>query len=51
MIRTYRQSLDPNVIQDAIGWFQSRVGEDAFDRMMLSFVEQFPGTDIHRGER
>ena len=50
MIRTYRESLDPNVIQEAIGWFQSRLGEDAFHRMMLSFVEQFPGTDIHRGE-
>jgi glycosidase len=49
MVRAYRESLDPKVIPEAIGWFQAQVGEDAFRRMMLSFVEQFPGTDIHRG--
>ncbi|MGH9615885.1 MAG: alpha-amylase family glycosyl hydrolase, partial [Acidobacteriaceae bacterium] len=50
MVRAYRDSVDPRVLQEAIGWFQSRLGESAFTKMVLSFVEQFPGIDIYRGK-
>ena len=46
----YREHIDPQVITDALTWFQSRVGAPRFERLLLAFVEKFPGTSVYRGE-
>jgi glycosidase len=50
LLAHYREKFDRNVISDAIAWFASQVGEDAVERMLLTFVEYFPGSTVIRGE-
>ncbi len=46
----YREQYDARVLSDALQWFGSQVGTDQLDKMLLTFVEQFPGSTIIRGE-
>src|SRR5215469_10449768 len=48
LLQRYRQELDPAVMTDALGWFAERVGSRELDQMLLSFVEQFPGSSVYR---
>jgi hypothetical protein len=34
----------------ALDWFSAQVGAEALDKMLLTFVEQFPGISVMRGE-
>jgi glycosidase len=45
----YRQQFDPEVMTGALDWFAAQVGAEALDTMLLTFVEQFPGTSVLRG--
>jgi glycosidase len=47
----YRETVDPQVIADALKWFQERVGATGLEKLLLAFVEKFPGTSVHRGEQ
>ncbi len=47
----YRETVDAAVMRDALQWFQGRMGGEALDRLLLRFVEQFPGTPVFRGEQ
>ena len=47
----YRETLDPKVMIDALSWFAGDIGPEALDKMLLTFVEQFPGTSVYRGEQ
>ena len=49
-IARYRQTLDPVVMTAALDWFGSKVGRQELDRLLLTFVEQFPGSAVMRGE-
>ncbi|MGO4212137.1 hypothetical protein AB4043_15075 [Terriglobus sp. YAF25] len=49
LLERYRQEFDPAAITDALTWFAGHIGSDALDRMLLSFVEQFPGSSVYRG--
>jgi glycosidase len=46
----YRESLDPGVMTTALDWFSSQVGEEELDKLLLTFVEHFPGSTVMRGE-
>ncbi len=50
LIEHYRRTLAPQVLADALRWFGERLGAERFDRLLLQFVEQFPGTAVFRGE-
>ncbi len=50
LMARYRQQLDPEVMTSALDWFGARVGSDNVDKMLLAFVEQFPGQSVIRGE-
>jgi glycosidase len=50
VLARYRQTLDPAVMTSALEWFGSQVGEQALDKLLLTFVEHFPGASIIRGE-
>jgi glycosidase len=47
----YRQQFDPNVMLDALSYFSQQVGPQELDKMLLAFVQQFPGVSIYRGEQ
>ena len=46
----YRETIDPQVITEALAWFKVRIGESGLERLLLAFVEKFPGTSVYRGE-
>lgn len=50
LVALYRSNRDPQVTQDALSWFSQRVGEDNVERLLRTFVEEFPNTAIYRGE-
>jgi glycosidase len=48
LMARYRQQLDPEVMTAALDWFGAQVGSDNVDKMLLAFVEQFPGLSVMR---
>jgi glycosidase len=50
LMARYREQFDPQVITAALDWFGAQVGTDNLDKMLLAFVEQFPGQSVMRGE-
>jgi glycosidase len=50
LIARYREQFDPQVMTRALDWFGAQVGPDNLDKMLLAFVEQFPGQSVMRGE-
>jgi hypothetical protein len=51
LVAQYRRSRDPQVTQAALDWFATQVGEDKVDKLLRTFVEQFPNVAIYRGEQ
>ena len=49
LMARYRQDFDPEVMTSALDWFAEQVTPEALDRMLLAFVEQFPGSTVIRG--
>jgi len=49
LMARYRQQFDPEVMTSALDWFGAQVGTDNVDKMLLAFVEQFPGQSVIRG--
>jgi glycosidase len=50
LMARYREQFDPEVMTAALDWFGARVGSKALDTMLLTFVEQFPGTSVIEGK-
>jgi glycosidase len=50
LLQHYRKSVAPQAIPEALQWFSSRVGLERFDRLLLRFVQEFPGSAVYRGE-
>ncbi len=46
----YRKNLDPQVMTRALAWFEERIGPEQVERMLLSFVDEFPNVAVFRGE-
>ncbi|HEY2859964.1 MAG TPA: alpha-amylase family glycosyl hydrolase, partial [Terracidiphilus sp.] len=50
LLRRYREQYDKEVISGALSYFGSQVGAEQFDKLLLTFVEHFPGSSVMRGE-
>ena len=50
VLQRYREQYDSHVISDALRHFGGQVGEEQFDKLLLTFVEHFPGSTVIRGE-
>ena len=50
LMARYREQFDPQVLQSALDWFGAQVGSDHLDTLLLTFVEQFPGSTVIRGD-
>lgn len=49
LMARYRQQFDSEVMTAALDWFSAQVGSGNLDKMLLTFVEQFPGQSVMRG--
>ena len=49
LMARYREQFDPEVMTSALDWFSAQVGVEALDRMLLTFVEHFPGASVIQG--
>ena len=49
LMARYREQFDPQVMTAALDWFGAQVGADNLDKMLLTFVDQFPGQSVMRG--
>jgi len=49
LMARYREQFDPGVMTSALEWFSSQVGSEELDKLLLTFVEQFPGSSVIRG--
>ncbi len=50
LIARYREQFDPTVMTSALDFFSDQVGAEALDKMLLTFVENFPGASVIRGQ-
>jgi glycosidase len=50
LMERYRKQLDPEVMTAALDWFAAQVGSRELDTLLLTFVEQFPGSTVMRGK-
>ena len=51
LMARYREQFDPEVMTSALDWFAGRVGTNELDKLLLTFVETFPGQSVMRGDR
>ena len=50
LMAQYRQQFDPEVMTAGLNWFSSRFGEKQLDTLLKTFVEEFPGLSVMRGQ-
>jgi len=50
LMARYREQFDPQVMTSALDWFSAQVGADSLQKMLLTFVEQFPVLSVMRGQ-
>ena len=50
LIARYRHDIDPAVMSEAVRWFSGQLTPAEIERLLLAFVEQFPGISVYRGE-
>ncbi|MGD0903325.1 MAG: alpha-amylase family glycosyl hydrolase [Terracidiphilus sp.] len=50
LIARYRERFDPDAMTAALGWFSERVGAKKLNKLLLTFVEQFPGIRVASGQ-
>src|SRR6202453_5118788 len=51
LMARYREQFDPQVITAALDWFGGQVGADNLEKMLLTFVEHFPGSSVLQGNQ
>ena len=48
IVARYRAERDPGAMEDALRWFEERLGRASVDQVLLAFAEEFPVVDVHR---
>ncbi|MGD0548463.1 MAG: alpha-amylase family glycosyl hydrolase, partial [Terracidiphilus sp.] len=51
LMARYREKFDPAVMTSALDWFSGVVGAEPLGRLLLTFVEEFPGISVMRGHK
>jgi glycosidase len=46
----YRKHVDPQVLADALSWFSGKIAPANLERLLLTFVEQFPNVNVYQGK-
>src|SRR6266849_5332700 len=50
LLARFREQRDPQVIIDALRWFEDRLGRDKLQNTLLAFATTFPVTAVYRGQ-
>jgi glycosidase len=50
LMARYREQFDPEVMTAGLDWFAAKVGEKQLDVLLRTFVEEFPGQSVMRGQ-
>src|SRR5688500_821747 len=51
VLALYRERRDPRAMLDALGWFEARLGADAFNATLAAFADHFPTVAVYRGKQ
>jgi hypothetical protein len=51
MIARYRETLDPEVLPQALKWFQAKGNQEQVDKLLLEFTNEFPTVSVYRGKQ
>ena len=51
VIARYREQFDSSAMADALAFFGAQTSPEALDKLLLTFVEHFPGSRVMRGEQ
>ncbi|HEX4652172.1 MAG TPA: alpha-amylase, partial [Granulicella sp.] len=50
LVAQYRKQTDPAVLSEAVRWFAQQFDAKQLDRMLLTFTEEYPNSEIFRGK-
>ncbi len=51
LIASYRKTLDPAVLADALRWFEAQANRIGVEKLLTSFTQHFPNVGVYRGEQ
>jgi hypothetical protein len=51
LVASYRKEIDPAVLADGIRWFASKIEPAQMEKLLLTFVEQFPSVAVYHGQQ
>jgi glycosidase len=51
LMEQYRKQFDPAVMTEGLEWLAGKFETEQVDKLLLKFVEQYPGIDVYRGEQ
>ncbi len=49
LVAHYRKNYDPEVMKRALSWFEGKVGADGVEKLLRTFVAEFPNVEVYRG--
>ena len=50
LVARYRKETDPEVLTEALKWFGAQAGEAEVDRLLLTFTNRFPNSEVYSGK-
>ncbi len=50
LVAYYRKNYDPEVMKRALAWFETKIGREGVDKMLHTFVAEFPNAAVYREE-
>src|SRR5580658_7525901 len=50
LVARYRAEVDPTVLSEAVRWFTAQADPVQVQKLLLTFVDQFPNVAVYRGE-
>jgi len=51
LIARYRETLDPQVLPEALRWFEAQANKPGVERLLATFTQHFPNVAVYRGEQ
>ena len=49
LVAQYRKNYDPDVMKRALSWFEEKIGREGVEKLLHSFVTEFPNVAVYRG--
>jgi glycosidase len=49
LVAFYRKNYDSEVMKKALSWFETKIGREGVEKLLHSFVAEFPNSAVYRG--